>query len=110
MTGIVDASKEGVGGVVFGITHECVPTVFRMEWPKEVRDQLQTEENPGGTITNSDLEMAGLVLIWLVIEFVVKNLRHKHVLSSSVTTAHQWDGWTAWHRRSRQQRLNSSER
>ena len=24
--------------------------------------------------------MAGLVLIWLIIEFVVKNLRHKHVL------------------------------
>ena len=80
VAGIVDASKEGVGGVVFGITHACVPTVFRMEWPKEVRDQLQTDDNPGGTITNSDLEMAGLVLIWLVIEFVVKNLRHKHVL------------------------------
>ena len=63
VAGIVDASKEGVGGLVFGITHECVPTVFRMEWPKEVRDQLQTEENPDGTITNSNLEMAGLVLI-----------------------------------------------
>ena len=28
VAGIVDASKEGVGGVVFGITHKCVPTVF----------------------------------------------------------------------------------
>ena len=83
VAGIVDASKEGVGGVVFGITHKCVPTVFRMEWPKEVRDQLQTEQNPGGKITNSDLEMAGLVLLWLVIEHVVRDLRHKHVLMLS---------------------------
>ena len=31
VAGIVDASKEGVGGVVFGITIKCKPTVFRME-------------------------------------------------------------------------------
>ena len=74
MAGIVNASKEGVEGVVFGMTLACVPTVFRMEWPQEVRDQLQTEDNPGGSITNSDLEMAGLVLLWLVIEHVVKDL------------------------------------
>ena len=69
--------------MVFGITHKCVPTVFRMEWPKEVRDQLQTEQNPGGKITNSDLEMAGLILLWLVIEHVVQDLRHKHILMLS---------------------------
>ena len=68
VAGIVDASKEGAGGVVFGMTLACVPTVFRMEWPQEVRNQLQTEDNPEGTITNSDLEMADLVLLWLVIE------------------------------------------
>ena len=80
VAGIVDASKEGVGGVVFGITYKCKPTVFRMEWPEEVRALLQTDDNPGGTITNSDLEMAGLILLWLVIEYVVKNLRHRHTL------------------------------
>ena len=37
---IVDASKEGVGGVAFGITHKYVPTVIQMEYPKEVRNQL----------------------------------------------------------------------
>ena len=81
--GVVDASKEGAGGVVFGITTACVPTVFRVEWPESIKAQLQTEDNPGGTITNSDLEMAGLVLLWLVIEHVVKDLRHKHVLMLS---------------------------
>ena len=77
--GIVDASKGGVGGVVFGHLEECKPTVFRFEWPAEIQAKVQTQENPSGTITNSDLEMAGLLLVWLVMEAVVPSLRHKHV-------------------------------
>ena len=38
-----------------------------------------TFENPTGTITNSDLEMAGVLLLWLVMEAVVPSLRHEHV-------------------------------
>ena len=53
IAGIVDASGEGVGGVVFGMTDDIVPTVFRFEWPEDVKRQLQTESNPDGTITNS---------------------------------------------------------
>ena len=37
-----------------------------------------TWENPKGTITNSDLEMAAELLGWLVLEGTVP-LRHKHV-------------------------------
>ena len=79
--GIVDASKGGVGGVVFVFGHleKCKPTVFRFKWPAEVQDQVQTQANPGGTITNSDLEMAGLLMVWLVMEAVAPSLRHKHV-------------------------------
>ena len=44
-----------------------------------MQERVQTHKNPGGTITNSDLEMAGLLLLWLVIEAVVPDLRHKHV-------------------------------
>ena len=54
-----------------------------MEWPENVRAKLQTEDNPRGTITNSDLEMAGLILLWIVIEHVVKDLRHKYILMLS---------------------------
>ena len=35
--GIVDASKEGVGGIVVGENDEIIPTVFRLEWPEEGR-------------------------------------------------------------------------
>ena len=80
IVGIVDASGEGVGGVIFGFNQSCVPTVFRFEWPEEIKEQLQTEENPTGKITNSDLEMAGLIFVWLMIEHVVQDLKHKHVV------------------------------
>mmetsp|Transcript_15405 Transcript_15405/g.35256 ORF Transcript_15405/g.35256 Transcript_15405/m.35256 type:complete len:556 (-) Transcript_15405:1075-2742(-) len=80
IAGIVDASGEGVGGVIFGMTDDVVPTVFRFEWPEEVKRQLQTENNPNGTITNSDLEMAGLVFLWLMIEHVAPKLYHKHIV------------------------------
>jgi hypothetical protein len=68
--GIVDASGQGVGGIVVGERVECVPTVFQMEWPDDVKKDMKSESNPEGHITNSDLEMAGLLLLWLVMEEV----------------------------------------
>ena len=38
-----------------------------------------TKDNPTGQITNSDLELAGLLMCWLVMEDVTPCLRHKHV-------------------------------
>ena len=38
--GIVDASSHGVGGVIVGEEKECVPTVFRMEWPPFIKEAL----------------------------------------------------------------------
>ena len=78
--GIVDASGEGVGGVIFGMKRACTPTVFRFKWPISITSQLQTESNPTGRITNSDLEMAGLVFLWLAMEHIVGDLKHKHIL------------------------------
>ena len=79
IVGIVDASKEGVGGIVVGENEAVIPFVFRLEWPQEVRDLVISDHNPDGKITNSDLECAGALLLWLVIERVVPNLAGKHV-------------------------------
>jgi hypothetical protein len=69
--GVKDASKHGVGGVIFGENKACVPTVFRMEWPQWVKDEVDaTNSGRGGNLTNSDLEMAGLLLLWLIMEEV----------------------------------------
>ena len=38
-----------------------------------------TQDNPDGPITNSDLEVAGMLIFWLVMEEVAPCLRHKRV-------------------------------
>ena len=47
---------------------ELPPTVWRVEWPDSIRDALVSFTNPHGTITNSDLELAGAFLHVLVLE------------------------------------------
>ena len=84
--GIVDAAKEGTGGVVMGEEEGCVPTVFRLEWPTQIRQMMEK-----GILTNSDLELAGMVVLFLVIEAVCPCLKHKHVaLFNDNTPAVGW--------------------
>ena len=41
----------------------CIPTVFFLAWPDYIKELFHK-----GDITNSDLEMAGLLMLWLVME------------------------------------------
>ena len=65
--GIKDASSHGVGGIVVGENAACIPTVFRAEWPDDIKAAYKRED-----ITNSDLECAGLLLLFLVMEAVCR--------------------------------------
>ncbi|KAL7523618.1 hypothetical protein ACHAWF_000597, partial [Thalassiosira exigua] len=60
--GVKDASGQGVGGV----------------WPDDIKRNIVSSSNRSGTITNSDLETAGLFLLWLVMESVCPCLRQRH--------------------------------
>lgn len=45
--------------------------VFCLEWPADIKlAVLNTNAKTGGYLTNFDLEMAGLLLLWLVMEDV----------------------------------------
>ena len=64
-----DASGMGAGGVWFpsasappraGYTSQ--PIVWQHQWPQRIRDRLITTTNPNGSLTNSDLELAGGLL------------------------------------------------
>ena len=68
--GYVDASGFGAGGVWFGSDSYLSPTVWRIEWPATIQNNLVSFQNPRGTLTNSDLEMAGHLLHWLVLELI----------------------------------------
>ena len=65
-----DASGSGAGGIWFpsaAITprqgyNATSPLAWRFEWPQHIVDWLVTNTNPYGTITNSDLELAGGLL------------------------------------------------
>jgi hypothetical protein len=61
LAGTCDASAMGAGGVWLG--YETQPTVWRQEWPPDVVELYRA-----GKLTNSDLEMAGIVLQYLVAE------------------------------------------
>ena len=68
--GITDASGHGLGGVVVGENKSVPPTVFHLQWPQDISANIVSDSNPTGSITNSDLEMAGLLMLWLVMEDV----------------------------------------
>ena len=64
-----DASGKGAGGVWFPAKHlaprrgyKNQPILWRLKWPQHIIDQLVTSTNPNGTISNSDLELAGGLL------------------------------------------------
>jgi hypothetical protein len=67
---IVDASGQGVGILVVGEVFPCIPTVARVEWLQDIKAVIVSERNPTGTLPNSDLETAGVLLDWLMVEFV----------------------------------------
>lgn len=65
-----DASGAGAGGAWFPgdslVPREGwlqnTPVVWQLEWPDSIREKLVSSDNPSGTITNSDLELAGGLL------------------------------------------------
>lgn len=59
--------------------------VWRVEWPEEVSIQLVSTTNPSGTINNSDLEMAGILLQWIFLEHIDPT-QHRLVLTQCDNT------------------------
>ena len=52
----------------------CIPTVFCLAWPEDIKELFHK-----GDITKSDLEMAGLLMLWIVMEEVCPKLRAAYV-------------------------------
>jgi hypothetical protein len=88
--GVKDASGHGIGGIIIGEGKACTPTVFRVEWPPDIKQDLVSFANPKGRLTNSDLEMAGLLTLWLVMEqvCVFQPADHVALFSDNSPTVH----------------------
>ena len=68
--GNMDASKIDGGGVSTSADGNYTPTVWRLEWLLEIGKRVVSDRNLNGSITNSDLEMATILIQWLVLEHI----------------------------------------
>ncbi len=75
--GIKDALSHGVGGVILGKLSACPPTIFCFAWPDDIQESLVSPLNRDGTVPLSDLEMAGLRLLFVIMEQVCGSLVKK---------------------------------
>ena len=100
IVGTTDALGIGMGGVFFVPTPwstprfpDYYPYLWRAEFPIEIQQRLLTYENPTGSITNSDLELAGTVAHHDVIA------THVGVAETTIGTAHDNYAAVIWNRK-----------
>ena len=68
--GVKYASSHGIGGIIMGKEKACIPTVFCLAWPDDVKELFVK-----GNIKIFDLEMVGLLMLWKVMEEVCPKLQ-----------------------------------
>ena len=88
--GFVDASAAGAGGVWFGGDDELDPTVWHFEFPPDITQDVVSDANPNGRLTNSDLEMAGVVLEQAVLLATTNMRRKRSVINCDNTPSVSW--------------------
>jgi hypothetical protein len=71
-----DAAAEGSGGVWFSLLHNMQPIVWREAFPPDIASDVVSLENPTGTITNSDLELAAEVFAVGIIMDRAATIKH----------------------------------
>ena len=56
-----EAAKDGMGGVIFDLTEQADPIIWRQPLPVEIQSRWVSDVNPRWDITNSDAELCGLI-------------------------------------------------
>jgi hypothetical protein len=77
--GVVGTPSYGVGHVIISKLSPCPSTAIHQQLPPNVTESVISDTNQGGKLTNLDLEVARLVLLWLMIEHMCTMLREKKV-------------------------------
>jgi hypothetical protein len=67
-TGYCDACAAGAGGVWLSGDLNLRPIVWRVQFSTYITHQVISDSNPRGTLTNSDLEMAAVLLHYMVLQ------------------------------------------
>ena len=56
-----DAAEFGMEGVIFDLTKQAEPIVWRQRLPADIQARWVSDANPRGDITNSDAELCGVL-------------------------------------------------
>ena len=56
-----DAAKAGMGGVIFDLTKQAEPIIWRQPLPVNIQSCWVSDVNPRGDITNPDAELCGVI-------------------------------------------------
>jgi hypothetical protein len=62
VSGADDASKHGMGGVLFHLRDDTPPTLWRSPFPAALGSRLVSQSNPSGDICMADFELAATVM------------------------------------------------
>jgi hypothetical protein len=90
--GYCDACATGAGGVWFSGERNLQPIVWRVQFEHAIATQVISNDNPHGRLTNSDLEMAAVLLQYMVLhQEVDMRFAWAGVLSDNTPTV----AWTA---------------
>jgi len=76
--GYCDASQSGASSVWFDLAKKLPSIVWGIEFPLEVQQQMITHKNSRGSNSNSNLELTGLLLHWIVL-CLCTDLFHAHI-------------------------------
>ena len=79
--GYTDASGTGAGGVWTDGTKQLQqPIVWRCKWPTDITNNIISDKNPKGSITINELELAGELIAWLILEQISPiSLKYAHI-------------------------------
>jgi len=90
--GAVDASRTGCGGfwIASSVGNLKQPTAFRLLFNQNIQQDLVSSANPTGSITNSDLELASLVLGAAVLQDIAPTAQACAFSASDNTPAVSW--------------------
>jgi hypothetical protein len=77
--GYSDACGLGAGGTWSSGMKNLHPFLWKYEWPQDIKEALVTDQNPTGTITINDLELAGMVLNLFALECNIQDLTFCHI-------------------------------
>jgi hypothetical protein len=88
--GYCDACAAGAGGVWFSGEDKLEPMVWRVRFPPDIEQEVVSDKNPSGRLTNSDLELAAVLYQNMILRQVAPMQHQRAGIFSDNTPTVAW--------------------